>query len=1231
MSPDAPGGRIVQHVRAEAGNAYGLIGGDLHVIEGSGPVYLLRNHLPGDRPPPPLTARDGFPAQPSQLLNARSAVVDFTGRAEEVGELTAWRDSDAGRAVLWLHAPGGHGKTRLANLIGERATAEGWKVLTADHTTGLVDAAEPASQDLRTTNAAGLLLIADYADRWPLAHLTMLFGNKILRAELPVRVLLLARTPHVWPSLRHALIQAGWPGETCVSMRLDPLPLGGEARQRMFAAARDCFASRYRVSASQIPVPRWLDRDEFGLALAVHMAALVAVDRLARTAAAPPVPEDVTGLTAYLLQRERHHWHTLHDSGTNLADGNPAGGRVAFRTPPDDMARVVFTAALTGPVSYRDAVAALASVGLDDTHRMLTDHGYCYPSAEARTVLEPLYPDRLAEDFLALSIPGHDSPVAVPDAWTGGAAGLLLAPRDDDGDLPSYAPRAIGFLVAASDRWPHLVASLEELDALLPEEPKGALAVAAADLAERLASHRLARTSDAAAKADINVALGKRLHEAARAEKAGAAFSEATRLLRPLAGADPGSYQVQLAETLAYFGGSQIMEGGTEVWWTAFLNKIITGSRWTPTHRQHEALAALDESVGIMRELAARDPAEHEGDLAVLLGGTAAALMRLERTEEALEKVDEAVASFRRLASGTDAHAGEHELNLCLWLDLRTMILGELDLHGEALEGAVEAVTVARKLHTAEPLRHQETLRSTLEHLARVHGHLEHEDEALATIEESIAIGREMAGRDPEACRARLLSSLESCEQILIDLGHWERALVVYTEAVRLSRTIAETDPDSHEEHLAGTLNGLTSVLHRLGRLTEAAAAHRESIEIRRRLAEDNPGEHEWILSVELVRFGAVLGELREWDEALTACTEAAEITLRRDQHDSSGAEAVLTTAVTILCDQLADGETWRDPRRPGELAAGFTGELAAVVTGFAESLATPARADDRFPGLADAVESARKDLVRFDPVSGIFRELAGTDPLSYGAATAELRRSGLDAPGTGGTAMTGAAIAELTEVMTSAEPSARDADVLLNAIPRLRACARTDPRRWEPAFAAALRCACLALRHLGRHEEALSPALEATESLARLAEDDPATHRPAFAETWLRAGVIIAELGQPNTSVATTEKAIAFARQRCDYDPGYLASLAAMLLVHARTSARLGRWEEALDAAAESFRLRTDAVVSGGYTAAERFLTDQLGEQARPEQLSALRTAAAARTSPGSATKAPTVPDPAR
>ncbi|MFD7500122.1 hypothetical protein [Streptomyces sp. NPDC059850] len=58
-------------------------------------------------------------------------------------------------------------------------------------------------------------------------------------------------------------------------------------------------------------------------------------------------------------------------------------------------------------MSPEDGSALLAWIGLERPLRLLTDHGTCYPAAEPGAVLEPLYPDRLDEDFLALSLDGH--------------------------------------------------------------------------------------------------------------------------------------------------------------------------------------------------------------------------------------------------------------------------------------------------------------------------------------------------------------------------------------------------------------------------------------------------------------------------------------------------------------------------------------------------------------------------------------------------------------------------------------------------------------------------------------------------------------------------------------------------------------------------------------------------------------------------------------------------------
>lgn len=92
---------------------------------------------------------------------------------------------------------------------------------------------------------------------------------------------------------------------------------------------------------------------------------------------------------AYLLDREFAYWQRLCSVG-----------RVRIR--PSTMARTVFTATLTRPLPYRQAVGVLERVGVpsaeEPANTVLADHGCCYPPVDADTVLEPLYPDRLAED-----------------------------------------------------------------------------------------------------------------------------------------------------------------------------------------------------------------------------------------------------------------------------------------------------------------------------------------------------------------------------------------------------------------------------------------------------------------------------------------------------------------------------------------------------------------------------------------------------------------------------------------------------------------------------------------------------------------------------------------------------------------------------------------------------------------------------------------------------------------
>jgi hypothetical protein len=430
---------FVQNVTAVNGFAYGAIGADIHVFGSGLPLYLLANWQAT-----PESDHGWLRELPSRMLNARRAVVPFTGRTSELADLRRWRDDGPRLAVRWLHGPGGQGKTRLAEQFAADSVAAGWKVVAAYHGPD-AERPEPGSQDLRLDGAAGLLLIIDYADRWRLTNLTWLMKNALLhRTGVSTRVLMIARTPDAWPRIRGILdaYQAG-----TSSQQLPALGTERAARTEMFTVARDSFAAVYRLpGAAGLGPPAPLDDPEFGLTLAVHMAALVAVDAYANGRRAP---RDMAGLTIYLLDREQLHWARLYGDSTDVAE--PVGN--AYRTRPEVMNQAVYTAALTGNLSPAAGTALLESLQLADPGQLLKDHAICYPPTDSGqvTVLEPSIltaSPKTSSHLPCLAIrpttPPRPGQVPPPlPSWHDTVTGTSL-PHGRPVRLPSWPPRPIG-------------------------------------------------------------------------------------------------------------------------------------------------------------------------------------------------------------------------------------------------------------------------------------------------------------------------------------------------------------------------------------------------------------------------------------------------------------------------------------------------------------------------------------------------------------------------------------------------------------------------------------------------------------------------------------------------------------------------------------------------------------------------------------------------------------------
>ncbi|GIF51114.1 tetratricopeptide repeat protein [Asanoa ferruginea] len=1038
---------VRQDVRADGGFAYAVIGADLNVFADRGPTYLLRARRPAAAVPP-----EWLLAQPSRLLNAHHAVVGFTGRDAELAALTDWRESGPRLAARWLHAPGGQGKTRLADEFARRSAAAGWKVVDAVPGVGTILPAA-SQEDLRLGDAAGVLLVVDYADRWPRSDLTWLFSNALVQHAVPTRLLLVARSVVPWLSVRAALdrLQAGTSEQA-----LRPLADDRGERERMYAAAWTSFAARYGTAQDAGSLPAGLlDKPEYGLTLAIHLAALVSVDAMVHRR---PYPDSVLGLSAYLLDREREHWEKLHTSGTD------------FQTPPRVMGRAVFVAALTGSLPHRDGSAVLRRVDLE-THpdRVLGDHAVCYPPADASEggVLEPLYPDRLAEDFLALSLPGHALDGHPADPWASSALPEIVT-----GDVP-YLSRAITFLAAAAGRWPsvgerhlyplllanpgHAVAAggaalaglaelpsipvplLEAIEAELPDTRDVDLDVGIAAVAAALAAHRLAGDPDPARRVGVQWELSILLSNAGRDREALEAAQQAVALARHLVAGDRAAFEPDLADSLATLGGA-----------------LSTLGQWA------DGLGATTEAVELHRRLAARDPGTFGQALARGLHNLSIALAAAGAREEAVEAAEEAVAMRRRtdLPDNADHLAGALDN-----LRVRLIEVGRFD---GALGLAEEAVAAHRDMVAANPAAFGPDLARVLSNHSVLLTKVGRHAEAVAAAEEAVAMGRGLARANKTAFEVDLATSLTNLGNALSELGERARACEATSEAVELYRELARGNAGL-VANLALALSNLGKHLADVGRLEEALDATDEAVETRRQLAAENPAAHRPGLATSLDALGKRLYAAGLLREGLDASSESVEIR-RGLVADHPGAfDADLATSLTN------DGTLrWGLGRREEALAVTAEAievrrrvvtrgvdapELAAALANFSAMLAGAGRLEEALAAATEAVALYRQQSTSYPAVAapGLSASLA-----NLGLVLAFVGRQ--------------------TEALAATQ----------EAVAIRRVLAAENPMAFEPELAASLTNLVADLLALNRLAEGLATAEEAVSSYRRLTGTSP-------------------------------------------------------------------------------------------------------------------------------------------
>ncbi|WP_314245168.1 hypothetical protein [Streptomyces sp. DSM 40907] len=773
----------------------------------------------------------GTPPAPSRLLGARHHVIDFVGRHEELESLAQWRDDPSvAWAVQVCCGPGGQGKTRLAQHFAAQSQAQGWQTVTirpqrplsalrrprtepaAQNATGGAElqpgrAAESSATGRRTAprRPDRRLVVIDYADRWPVGHLLAALAAIFVSSR--VRVLLLARAADSWWSRVRAELEGAEIAHDAVP--LAAIAPGETERADLFDRAVRQFAEVLQLPGiATARKPAGLADDRYGQVLAIHMAALSAV--LASTEAShtdgssgppSPGPEIPGSLSAPLLRREQAYWRSL-------AAVDPGAVRTA------DLERTVFIATLTRSTPYDEAVDTVAralEVTRAEARVAVEAHSACYPSSAS--VLEPLLPDRLGEDFLALVLPGGTSgdytPERLTPQWSQDALPHILhvpatpqAVRGLPGELfgrPAAEPatggpsparhraartraqEALGMLVEAAVRWPHVAE--RHLNTLFGTWPGLALAAGGPVVA------RFAALAEASPEVLGRIYL---LLPWGNAEFAEAAASALERCLPDLLALGPVPEQhvfllLEFSHRLGFAG------------------------------RLHEAADAAVEAVAILEREAVTAPSHRPG-LADALGQLAQIRAASQELEQAIEAGERALEVHEALAA--DEPAADVLAHSAALVLLATLLV-QVDRHADGLPRAEKAVRLL------EP-----------------------------------AAGEGPRLPEPEH-QARLAEALTMLGAIQADLGAASEAALSNSAATDLYRSLPAQVLVPRQGHALANLNNRAVLLSRAGRVSEAVEAADVAIALAERMYGERPDLHE----ADLARLLTLRSGLR-WQEA---------------------------------------------------------------------------------------------------------------------------------------------------------------------------------------------------------------------------------------------------------------------------------------------------------------------------------------------------------------------------
>ena len=857
-----------QHNFAESGaTVYAVQNGSQFVYIYSGePPYRIREfRLATDR-----ELHVGGPL--SQLLATRHQIVPFEGRSEELGRLSVWRDSTEHLSVHLVEAAGGEGKSRLAAQFATTSADLAWTVAEVRHRNDPTSAAI-GDQHVDVSDR-GLILVVDYAERWPVDHLIgLLTQHQTATIDRPIRVLLLARSRAGWWSLlAHQLVKLGI--TSIESVHLPTLAQTPDEQLHLYQAAWTAFAAALDLQLTAPPIPNDLPG---GGVLALHMRALVDLDA-SLSGRECDAGSDGIGVSAYLLAREKEYWDVA---------SKEAGG--PLRTRPLAMASTVYTATLIGGcVSHELGVVAvtrarIAEVSTEPAAQVLSDHSVIYPPSEAGAVLEPLRPDRLGEDFVALVTPGAAtlSPEETLPSLTAVAEQLV----NGDEEHTPWEGSVVTVLVEAASRWQHVAVStlyplllrrpslaltaggsvlarlaeqdhegivgvLEGIERELPRSRDTSLDAGIAVLAQRVTERRLGETEDPAERANLYFELAFRLGNAGSLEEALAAIHEAVAMYEGLT-SSRGAHDRDLAVALDRLGAYEGELGD----WAA-------------------AVAAGRKSVAVHRRLVLAEGPDCEAELAGALDNLSLWIAATGTPQEALGFSQEAVSTYRRVIDRDPARI----VGMAGALANLGIHFAEAGERAKGLSATEEAVGLYEKLASISPGEFRPKLAAALHNLDADLSAVGRSHEGMRHIQRATEVRRALANELPTAFEPDLVASLLSLSRKFSELEAPERALGTSSEAVEICRRLVQRHQARFEPELGKSLISLGADLMRLDRFDDAHGVLSEARGVLERYADIYPAHYRRYLALCLVNLAGTLWVLDDRHGAVRTAADAADL-----------------------------------------------------------------------------------------------------------------------------------------------------------------------------------------------------------------------------------------------------------------------------------------------------------------------------------------------------------------